>query len=118
MKTPLAVAIEAVCRLANLEPERTARILAAAEGDRKPAVEKLLNTKQAAAVLGCHPKTLLRYGIMGRLHPIRRSARLIRWRQSEIEKMLIGEGNEGLPCLQSGNRLGTDLNDRRNHGQG
>lgn len=91
MKTPLSIAIEAVCRLANLEPERTARILAAAEGDRKPAVEKLLNTKQAAAVLGCHPKTLLRYGIMGRLHPIRRSARLIRWRQSEVDRMLMGE---------------------------
>ena len=91
MKIPLSVAIEAVCRLANLEPERTARILAAAEGEKKPAVEKLLNTKQAAAVLGCHPKTLLRYGIEGRLHPIRRSCRLIRWRQSEVEKMLMGE---------------------------
>lgn len=29
MKTPLAIALEAVCRLANLEPERSARILAA-----------------------------------------------------------------------------------------
>ena len=91
MKTPLAVAIEAVCRLANLEPERTARILAAAEGERKPAVEKLLTTKQAAAILGCHPKTLLGYGLSGRLHPVRRSSHLIRWRQSEIEKMLMGE---------------------------
>lgn len=45
MKTPLSIAIEAVCRLANLEPERTARILAAAEGEKKPAVDKLLNTK-------------------------------------------------------------------------
>ena len=91
MKTPLTIALEAVCRLANLEPERTARILAAAEGERKPAVEKLLNTKQAAVVLGCHPKTLLRYGIEGRLHPIRRSCRQIRWRQSEVDKMLMGE---------------------------
>lgn len=80
-----------VCRLGNPEPERTARILAAAEGDRKPAVEKLLNTRQAAAVLGCHPKTLLQNGIDCRLHPARRSSRLIRWRQSEIEKMLMGE---------------------------
>ena len=87
----IPIALEVVCRLANLEPERTARILAAAEGEKKPSVEKMLNTKQAAAVLGCHPKTLLRYGLDGRLHPIRRSQRLIRWRQSEIEKMLMGE---------------------------
>ena len=40
MKTPLAVALEAVCRLANLEPERTARIHAAAEGEKKPATKK------------------------------------------------------------------------------
>lgn len=91
MKTPLAVAIEAVCRLANLEPERTARILAAAEGEKKLINDKLLTTKQAAAILGCHPKTLLGYGLSGRLHPVRRSSRLIRWRQSEIEKMLMGE---------------------------
>ena len=78
-------------RLANLEPERTVRILAAAEGEKKPVVDKLLNTRQAAAVLGCHPKTLLRYGLSGRLHPVRRSKRLLRWRQSEIEKMLMGE---------------------------
>ena len=91
MKTPLAVAIEAVCRLANLEPERTARILAAAEAEKKPAVEKLLTTKQAAAVLGCHPKSIFRYASRGQLHPVRRSARSIRWRQSEIEKLLMGE---------------------------
>lgn len=91
MKTPLAVALESVCRLANIEPERTARILAAAEGEKKPVMDKLLTTKQAAVVLGCHPKTLLRYGLDGRLHPVRRSSRLIRWRQSEIDKMLMGE---------------------------
>ena len=91
MKTPLTIALEAVCRLANLEPERTARILAAAEGEKKPLHDKLLTTKQAAAMLGCHPKTLLGYGLSGRLHPIRRSSRLIRRRQSEIEKMLMGE---------------------------
>ena len=91
MKTPLAVAIEAVCRLANLEPERTSRILAAAEGEKKPLHDKLLTTKQASAVLGCHPKTLLGYGLSGRLHPVRRSKRLIRWKQSEIDKMLMGE---------------------------
>ena len=118
MKTPLAGAIEAVCRLANLEPERTARILAAAECEKRPVVEKLLNTRQAAAILGCCVESVFRYAKRGKLHPVRRSARLIRWRQSEVEKLLMGEGNEGLPCLQSGNRLGTDLNERRNRGQG
>ena len=91
MKTPLTVALEAVCRLANLEPERTARILAAAEGEKKPMVEKLLTTKQAADIMGCCVASVFRYAKRGQLHPVRRSKRLIRWRQSEIDKMLMGE---------------------------
>lgn len=91
MKTPLAIALEAVCRLANLEPERTARILKAAEGEKKPINDKLLTTKQAAAVLGCCVKSVFRYAERGKLNPIRRNKRLIRWRQSEVEKMLMGE---------------------------
>ncbi len=91
MKTPLTIAIEAVCRLANLEPERTARILAAAEGEKKPLHDKLLTTKQAAERLGCCTESIFRYAKRGHLHPVRRSKRLIRWRQSEIEKMLMGE---------------------------
>ena len=91
MKTPLVVALEAVCRLANLEPERTARILAAAEGEKKAAVEKLLTTKQVADILGCCVASVFRYAERGKLHPVRRSKRLIRWRQSEVDKMLMGE---------------------------
>lgn len=91
MKTPLTMAIEAVCRLANLEPERTARILLAAEGEKKPAVEKLLTTKQAADIMGCCVASVFRYAKQGKLHPVRRSKRLIRWRQSEIDKMQMGE---------------------------
>lgn len=90
MKTPLTIALEAVCRLANLEPERTARILAATHEEAKQP-EKYLTTKQAARVLGCHPKSIFRYARRGQLHPIRRSARSVRWRQSEIDKMLMGE---------------------------
>lgn len=91
MKTPLTIALEAVYRLANLEPERTARILAAAEGEKKPVVEKLLTTKQVAEILGCCVASVLRYAKRGRLHPVRRSKRLIRWRQSEVDRMLMGE---------------------------
>lgn len=91
MKTSLTIALEAVCRLANLEAERTARILAAAEGEKKPMVEKYLTTKPAAAVLGCCVKSVFRYADRGKLHPIKRSARSVRWKQSEIDKMLMGE---------------------------
>ena len=91
MKTPLTIALEAVCRLANLEPERTARILAAATHEEVKGPEKYLTSKQAAAVMGCCVKSVFRYADRGKLHPIKRSARLIRWRQSEIDKMLMGE---------------------------
>ncbi len=92
MKTPLAIALEAVCRLANLEPERTARILTAAEDEKKPVVDKLLTTKQAAVVLGCCVKSVFRYADRGKLHPIKRSARLIRGRQSEVVRLAGGGG--------------------------
>ena len=91
MKTSLAIALEAVCRLANLEPERTARILAAATHEEIKGPEKYLTSKQAAAVLGCCVKSVFRYADRGKLHPIKRSARSVRWKQSEIYMMLMGE---------------------------
>ena len=91
MKTPLTIALESVCRLANLEPERTARILAAATYEEVKGPEKYLTSKQAADIMGCCVASVFRYAKRGKLHPVRRSQRLIRWRQSEIDKMLMGE---------------------------
>ena len=90
MKTPLITALESICRLANLEAERTARILAAAVHEEVKAPEKYLTTKQAAAILECHPKSIFRYAARGKISPIRRSARLIRWKQSEIVRLADG----------------------------
>ena len=87
MKTPLVVALESICRLANLEPERTARILAAATHEEALSPEKYLTTKQAAAMLDCCGASVFRYARRGLLVPIRRSKPLIRWKQSEVAKL-------------------------------
>ena len=92
MKTPLAAALESVCRATNTEPERTARIIAAAnyDGTATDAAEKYLRTREVAAALECHPRSVFRYAERGLLHPVRRSARAIRWRQSEVLRLMGG----------------------------
>lgn len=88
--TPLLTAIESLCRATNTEPERTARILAAARGTAAEDVERYLKTREAAAALDCHTRSVFRYAARGLLHPVRRSARAIRWRASEVERLAAG----------------------------
>lgn len=90
MKTPLVAALESVCKATNTEPERTARIIAAAQGEQSDSAEKYLRTGEAAAALECHPRSVFRYAARGLLHPVRRSARAIRWRKSEVERLAGG----------------------------
>ena len=89
MKTPLLAAIESLCRATNTEPERTARILAAARGT-SAETERYLKTREAAAALECHTRSVFRYAERGLLHPVRRSARAIRWKASEVERLAGG----------------------------
>ena len=90
MKTPLVAALESVCKATNTEPERTARIIAAAQGEQSDSAEKYLRTVEVAAALECHPRSVFRYAARGLLHPVRRSARAIRWRKSEVERLAGG----------------------------
>lgn len=84
--SPLIDALKSVCLAVNADPETTRRVIQAAKGDvQKP--DGLLTTKAAAGVLECHPKSVWRYARRGVLHPVRRSARTIRWRKSEVERL-------------------------------
>jgi hypothetical protein len=49
----------------------------------------LLKTREAAAVLGHHPKHVLHLGRSGVLHPVRRSKRCLRWKESEVRRFAI-----------------------------
>lgn len=91
MSAGLREAVELALRMGNASPEEAHRVRAALQGDGATR-EKLVNTRAAAEVLQCHPKTVLLYGRTGRLHPVRRSSRFLRWRVSELEKFALTGG--------------------------
>ena len=73
----------------GLPANARARVMRCLNGDAdKP--ERLLTTRDAAALIPLHPKTLLHLGRRGLLHPIRRGTRTVRWRESEIMAFRIG----------------------------
>ncbi len=63
------------------------RIIEAARSSER---DRALTTRDAAQIIGCHPKSVHRYARRGLLNPIRRSARTIRWRESEVAKLALG----------------------------
>lgn len=91
MKTPLIVALEGLLAATNIEPERAARILSAAKDNSVEVGEEYWRTRDAARALDVHPKSLWRIAHRGQLHPIKRSARAVRWKKSEVMK-LAAEG--------------------------
>ena len=90
MKTPLIVALEGLLIATNVEPERAQRILSAAKDGAIEAAEEYWKTKIAAAALGIHEKSMWRYARRGQLHPIKRSARAVRWKKSEVLRLASG----------------------------
>ncbi len=52
--------------------------------------KRLCTAKQAADLLACHVKTVYRYSERGLLHPIRYSARKVRFDLDEIERFVAG----------------------------
>ena len=90
MKTPLIVALEGLLAATNVEPERAQRILAAAKDSAAEVAEEYWKTRQAAAALDIHPKSIWRYANRGLLNPVKRSARSTRWRKSEVMKLAAG----------------------------
>lgn len=55
---------------------------------RVPVREKLLTTRQAAALAAVTRKTLFRWARQGHLHPHRITPARVRWPQSELEAFL------------------------------
>lgn len=72
-------------------PERRAAIMQAARGGDRPRPGTV---RQAAEILGAHPRTVQRYARAGLLHPIRISARRVRFDLREVEA-LATKGTEG-----------------------
>lgn len=62
-----------------------------------PLKAKPVGVRQAAQVLGCHPKTLYRYVRKGLLHTIHYSRRKVRFDLNEIESFAA----RGVPDLCS-----------------
>ncbi len=65
-------------------PERRDAILQAARGKNRPRPGTI---RQAAEILGVHPRTVQRYADAGLLHPIRITPRRIRWNLNEVEDL-------------------------------
>jgi excisionase family DNA binding protein len=52
---------------------------------KSSAKARLGGVRQAAEVVGCHPKTIYRYVRRGLLHPVRYSQRKVRFDLNEVE---------------------------------
>ena len=68
-------------------PEEKKRIL---EAVKEPTPEKINmgSRKEVASLCGVHTETIKRWGRIGKIHPIRLSARCVRYDLAEREKLL------------------------------
>ena len=83
--------VETLIKVAINDPgEREVALKAIATADKPEPKDKLLKTKTAAKLMECHPKSLYLWEKQGRLHPVRQTARRVRWRLHELES-LAGE---------------------------
>ncbi len=87
MTEHLAEALKSICAATGTPPEVTRAIMRAAKGE-PTTPDKAITTKAAAEALECCPRTVHRLAARGLLHPIRRSRRCIRWRRSEVERLV------------------------------
>lgn len=91
MKAPELDALKSLLRAVGATPDEARAIMGAATKADKAPADKLIPTREAAAILECHPKTVFRYRRRGMLNAVRRSARCIRWRESEVRRLAFGE---------------------------
>lgn len=82
-------ALKAFMRATAIPPDEAARVLRAAS-DAGTAAESYLPTRAVCGQLECAARTVFRYEQQGRLHAVRRSARCVRWRKSEVDALLHG----------------------------
>jgi hypothetical protein len=91
MKVKEIEALNCFLQAVGASPTESCAIMGAATAAEKAPLDKLILTREAAAILECHPKTVFRYRSRGLLNPIRRSARCIRWRESEVLRLAFGK---------------------------
>jgi hypothetical protein len=67
------------------DPVRRAAVLRAAQ--EQAVKPRPVGIREAARVLGCHPKTVQRYAMQGRLRQIHISPRRVRYDLNEVEAL-------------------------------
>jgi hypothetical protein len=79
--------IEAMVKSDPTVPEQLKAFLAARDQEGAPRANvRPITTQQSCEIIKVHPVTLRRYAKLGLLHPIRHTARRIRWDRNEIER--------------------------------
>lgn len=86
----LVAAIKSVALAAGADEATIARLTAAAQEKPSAAQESYMRTREVAIALDCHPKSVFRYARRGLLHAVKRSARSVRWRKSEVDRLMTG----------------------------
>ncbi|MFC1453103.1 helix-turn-helix domain-containing protein [Verrucomicrobiota bacterium] len=84
-------AIAMLLKSADVDPGHRKRILRACRDNGGGAGVRMITTRQAAQLLECCPKTVLRYAARGLLTAARRSARCLRFRRDQVEALATGD---------------------------
>ncbi len=86
--------IRTLAQTANdLDPATCKALLAVIDGEKKRS--KLLSTKDASELLGVHVATIRLYGKNGLLTPIKFTARRIRWREDQLQDLMMKGASNG-----------------------
>jgi len=80
---------ELIAQILEAPEEKVAAAVAALKGAVK---RKPIQPKEAAQILGCCRRTLLRFERQGKLHRIQVSQRKIRYDLNEVERLAYGDG--------------------------
>ena len=70
----------------TLGPDDRQAILKVCRYPKTASRRKLITVRQAAEIIGCHPKTVQRYERQGVINAIRLSKRKVRYVKQEIEE--------------------------------
>lgn len=77
-----------ISEILEASEDKIAAAMAALKGTPK---RKPIQPKEAAQILGCCRRTLLRFERLGKLHRIQVSQRKIRYDANEVERLATGE---------------------------
>ena len=87
MSEELKNAIELALKAGRATADEARRIRALLDDKQTSRPERILKTREVAAIWDCHPKSVLRYAARGLIKPVRRSRRCLRWKLSDVERI-------------------------------